>query len=248
MLDTRLTIPQPTSDGIIPTLNKMGYMFSPPDRVVQSFMDYAQEQRKKVLDIGCAYGVASIPLAKQQIEVIACDADERHIKLLQESLTVEERKFITPIHGTMPHTVSFEPNSFQAVLMSLVLHFLKPEEIQQSFKLIHQWLNPGGLFFATIASPYAKNLVPFSEIFIERKKQNNPWPGVIENAPEYAPERSKGQIPEYMQVMDTDTLRRVAEQAKFEIVELFYYTKENLPEDVQLDGREFVGLVGRKGQ
>lgn len=240
----KLIIPLPI-EGFIPTLNRMGYMDAVPDCINQAFIRYAQEQRERVLDIGCAYGLASIPLAKTQVEVVACDADKRHLTLLQKSLTKEERKFIVLMHKVIPDTLSFKPESFQAILASMVLHFLTPDKILQSFQLIFQWLKPGGKFFATFSSPYQGTLTTFREIFNERKKQNCPWPGVIENLSTYVPERAKD-LPSYFYIMDIDTLRNVAEQTLFEIIDLFYYTKEKIPKDIQLDGREYLGLVCRK--
>jgi len=248
-----LAIPVAADDGLVPTLNQMGYMNIQPCRVIQSFIQYAKEQAQgqeaadnPVLDIGCAYGVASIPLAQARVTVTACDADARHLALLQDSLTAEERPFVTIAHGTIPHSLAFPSNYFQAALMSQVLHFLTPEEIVKSFERVFRWLKPGGQFFATAVSPYTRPLVPFRETYDARKTQNHPWPGIIENARLYFPEARKEQLPDYMHYMDIDTLQRVAEQTNFAVIELFYYTKENAPADFALDGKEQIGLICRK--
>lgn len=239
-----LTIPLPIN-GFIPTLNQMGYMDTVPDRINKAFMAYTHEQKKRVLEVGCAYGLVSVPLAKNRIEIVACDADERHLTILKNSLTYEEEKAITLIQGTIPHTLSFEAESFQAVLASMVLHFLRPAEILRAFQDIFQWLKPGGKFFATFSSPYQGTLSTFRYVFTERKNQNAAWPGVIEDLSFYVPERAQD-LPSYFYIMDAETLKSIAEQTRFEITYLSYYTKKNIPKDIQLDGREYIGIICRK--
>lgn len=237
---------QQTSDRI-PTLNKMGFMTVVHDHFRKAFIDYAQENKEgPVLDIGCAYGVVPLLLAKNKVDVVACDAEQGHLDILAESLADEDRPFITLVQGILPETLSFKEKSFQAILAARVFHFLRPEAITQSFRLIFQWLKPGGKFFVTLCSPYQKNLIPFMEIFNERKRQNCPWPGEIEDYIPYATPEFKDQLQPYFHVMDTETLKRVAEEAHFEIETLSYYTKENINSTRYLDGRESVGLICRK--
>jgi len=107
-------------------------------------------------------------------------------------------QIVTIVHGTMLHTLAFLTSSFQAVLMSQVLHFLTPDEIIQSFKVIFRWLKPGWQFFATAVSSYTRPLVPFRETYDARKAQNHPWPGVIENVRIYFPEARKEHLPDYI--------------------------------------------------
>jgi hypothetical protein len=46
---------------MVPTLNNTGWMIETPDRVSVAFAEYAGALDSEVLDIGCAYGVETLP-------------------------------------------------------------------------------------------------------------------------------------------------------------------------------------------
>jgi hypothetical protein len=46
--------------------------------------------------------------------------------------------------------------------------------------------------------------------------------------------------------MDVDVLRRIFEQAGFEIERVGYISREDFPDDMRLDGRENVGIIATK--
>lgn len=237
------------SSNFIPTLNKMGFMTVDHSSFRKAFIEYAQEHKTEgpVLDIGCAYGVVPIQLAKNKVNVTACDAEPRHLEILAQSLTREDKPFVTLTQGILPDSLSFKDNSFQSILATSVFHFLSPDAITKSFHLIYQWLKPGGKFFMTLCSPYQKNLVPFIKIFNERKNQKCLWPGEIEDYSPYALPEYKDHVPSYFHVMDTATLQRVAEESHFIIETLSYFMQENTKDTaLYLDGRESVGIICRK--
>lgn len=238
------------SHNRIPTLNKMGFMTIEHDIFKKAFMTFAQENKEAgpVLDIGCAYGVVATELIKNKVHVVACDTEVRHLNILAESITSEGKPYITLVQGILPETLLFENNSFQAILAASVFHFLKPDAIVKAFHLIFKWLKPGGKFFLTLCTPYQKNLIPFIETFNKRKSQNCPWPGEIEDYSLFGLPEFKDQMQPYFHVMDTETLKRVAEEAHFEIDTLAYYSRESTTSSRRLDGREHVGLICRKPQ
>jgi hypothetical protein len=58
---TGLSMPL-AQDGFVQTLNQMGFMTTSLDPISQRFVDFAPHAPGPALDIGAAYGVASIRL------------------------------------------------------------------------------------------------------------------------------------------------------------------------------------------
>lgn len=77
MTDKRL--PDSPLKGMVPTMNHTGWMIENPDRVSLAFGDYAGGLDSEVLDIGCAYGVATLHALQQGARVLACDIEQKHL-------------------------------------------------------------------------------------------------------------------------------------------------------------------------
>ena len=54
-------LPKSSVPGLIPTLNNTGWMTETLDDYSLAFTEYAGTQQAECLDIGCAYGVATLP-------------------------------------------------------------------------------------------------------------------------------------------------------------------------------------------
>ncbi len=80
-----LQMPQPESDGFfIRTLNNQGFMGAyPSDPYMQAFIKFAPQGPGPALDIGAAYGVASLEALKGGAKVIANEVDGRHLDILK---------------------------------------------------------------------------------------------------------------------------------------------------------------------
>lgn len=240
-------IAQPKAkDDLIVTLNKMGYMLSKPEKYNEAFIEFASQAPGPVLDIGAAYGLATIPSLKKGAYVIANDLDMRHLEILKSKTPPSLLDHLELKPGRMPDQIDFEENSLGAVLASRVLNFIMPVELGLAFKKIYKWLKPGGKFFFLGGTPYMGNFRRFLPIYLKQKIEGNPWPGFLEDIPSFVPERS-ADLPLFIHLIDEDTLTHSLIEAGFVIEEIGYSPAiEEHPEDMKLDGREQIGAIAIK--
>ena len=231
--------------GFIPTLNNMGYMVSSLDAYSQEFVNFASTCKGTVVDIGAAYGIATLEVLKSgSCHIIANDIAQGHLDCIMEQAQ-EHKKRLTLLRGAFPHEVQLEDNSIDAVLISRLLHFFPGSLIEKSLEQIMQWLVPGGKLFLVADTPYINNFINFLPIFEKRKKNQQAWPGEVTNISEYSHSRSKD-LPSFMNVLDQDTLVRALEKAGYQIEAASEFAQPNFPLDSQLDGREGVGVIAVK--
>ena len=150
----------PVKDNLISTLNKMGYMLAKPETLNQAFIDFAGIAEAPVLDIGCAYGVATIPTLEKGATVIANDLDEQHLTLLVSQVPVSSLHRLRLKPGRMPEDLDFPEESLSAILASRVLNFIHPTKLEECFHLIFRWLKKGGQFFYLGGSPWSGTYYP----------------------------------------------------------------------------------------
>src|ERR1700722_10082257 len=161
----------------IPTLNRMGYMSPILDIIQMAFVKHCQNNRfGNFLDIGCGFGVATLPVINEGCRIIACDLEERHLEILKERIPKDKLPLLTPIKGHFPNEVIFPEHYFDGINLSMVLHFLPPQTIEKAFKEIFTCLKEGGRLFITTSSPYQRALSSFAFIY-EKKRFFEEWPG-----------------------------------------------------------------------
>lgn len=102
----------------------------------------------RVLDLGCGYGWHCAYAARQGAKsVVGVDGSHRMI----------ERARGINAHAAIEYRVAdivslrFDENSFDAVISSLVLHYL--EDIGPLFRRVFSWLRAGGRFVFTVEHP-----------------------------------------------------------------------------------------------
>lgn len=157
--------------GLERTNNNKGYMFLNIGESAEHWLASLPQSQKPLLDLGAAYGVHTIHAIKAGRDVIAVDCDETHIRVLNErvdSFLSEQRdskygELVRTTVATLPKGDLCEENSVAGVLLSEVLHFLKPGGPLAVMRDIFRWLEPGGLFVATCASSTCASSVEFSQ-------------------------------------------------------------------------------------
>lgn len=233
-------------DALIVTLNSMGYMLSQPEKYNQAFIDFSPHAPGPVLDIGAAYGLATIPALEKGAHVIANDLDERHLHILKSKVPPSLLDHLELKPGRMPNEVDFEENSLGAVLASRVLNFSLPEELELSFKKIFTWLKPGGKFFFLAATPYMGNFRKFLPTYKKNKAEGKKWPGFLDDIPFCAPERAPD-LPQFINLLDEEVITESLSKLGFIIEEMGYSPAiDEHPEDMKLDGREQIGVIALK--
>ncbi len=264
-----LTRPTAEPNGFIKTLNNMGYMTSTCDPFTEEFVEFSRSQRKPVLDIGAAYGIATKKALAVGAAVIANDIDARHLEILANEVEVEQiasdstsfddksaKKVVTEKNGSTHHSrltllpgdlneIQVSEKSVSAILVCRVLHFFTGPQIESVARKLYQWLESGGRIFIVAETPYLKNFENFIPIYENRKRQGVEWPGFIDDVMAVAPERGEF-LPRQMHLLDPDVLKCVFESAGFKTVKCNTIARTDFPEDIQLDGRESVGYIGEK--
>ena len=86
-----LDMPTPEVSGFVRTLNNMGYMTSALDPYSLAFTTFAPAAPGPALDIGAAYGIATLAALAGGARVIANDIDARHLDILSSRAPQEFR-------------------------------------------------------------------------------------------------------------------------------------------------------------
>ncbi len=151
------------------TRNKKGFTYSLTS-FGKAFINAAAKASKPVMDIGAAYGVATLPALLTGAKVIAVDIEEKHLLAITNSVNGPLRNQLVTIAERFPH---FEllPDSLSAVYMSQVLPFLTGDEIEDGIKKLYDWLIPGGEAFIVTFTPYIHHVSSFIPVYEERKKK-----------------------------------------------------------------------------
>ena len=243
--DTRFTtdhLPESPVEGLVPTLNNTGWMTISLDRVSRDFAHFAGTIDEEVLDIGCAYGIATLAALGAGARVCACDMESAHLDVLEKRADAGVRHRLRCLTGTLP-AVDFPAESFGAVLAARVLHFLSGEDIESTIRKIHDWLRPGGRIFLVADTPYVGPWKPLSGEYERRKAAGDPWPGLVGD---YAQFLSSGQDatahPAFINPLDPDVLSRVCHDAGFEILDASFL-RGGTP---HASDRDHAGVIARK--
>ena len=235
----------PSTSNYIPTLNRMGYMSPALDEIQRTFVTYCQANLSgNFLDIGCGFGIATLPVINGGGKITACDLDEKHLEVLQEGLSQEKLSRLTLITGHFPDEVIFPKDTFEAINISMVLHFFPPPTIEKAFQEIFLCLKKGGRLFLTTSSPYQRALSPFLSTY-EKKQSVEEWPGYIADIEKYVPQRAPF-LPKQNIVFCPHELTRLASKFGFHVLVATFFSREGIPPDLSLDGREYSGIICEK--
>jgi len=239
-------VPEGWLPGMVPTLNNKGFMFEVIDEFAEEFISKSAKSDDPALELGCAYGVATIAALKEGATVTASDMDDGHLKVLESRTPAEYRDKLTLAQGTLPD-VDLPENRFGTLLCSRVLHFLTGEDVDKSVRNMYRWLKPGGKLYLVADTPYGiwQNFIPTWE---KNLANNERWPGHMEPTLDYLPfptsEDSVG--PEFMNLMNPQLLCRTAREAGFDVRKCTYIDRPDFGPKGRMDGRENCGIMAVK--
>jgi 2-polyprenyl-3-methyl-5-hydroxy-6-metoxy-1,4-benzoquinol methylase len=229
-----------------PTFNQMGYMTTQIDEIGWAFLDFAKTTSRPIVDIGAAYGHVALEAASRNIPIIVNDLDQRHLNILLERATEEQRPYLTALPGRFPEEFSFQANSLDAILICRVLHFFTPLEWLTAVQMLFQWLAPGGKVFMTNESPYFGTMRSFIPIYLKNKRNGHPWPGVMIGMKYFDVDRKKD-VNSTINLLSRNETRAILEDAGFLIEHIGYLDRKGMyPDDALFDGRETVGVIAVK--
>ena len=203
-------MPEPFIKGLIPTLNRRGFMTESLDPYSIQFAEFAGSIDDEVLDIGCAYGVATLAALEQGARVLACDMEQEHLEVLKDRVPDDWLNRLRTKQGLLPD-IDFEEASFGSILASRVIHFLAPDEIRITFKKFSDWLKPDGRLYVLADTPYVSFWAGEAPKYEKRKAEGDLWPSLIEDASVFPGGKFPDGHPPFIHPLDSDILAREAE-------------------------------------
>jgi len=99
---------------------------------------------ERVLDLGCGTGTLAVLLKKSvpEAHVVGLDADREALEIARKKAT--EAQVEIELHEVLAWDAPFEPESFDRVVSSLVLHHLRDRDKLRTLQLVQEWLRPNG--------------------------------------------------------------------------------------------------------
>ncbi len=235
--------PAPFIKGLIPTLNHRGFMSESLDLFSRQFVSEAANLSAEVLDMGCAYGVATIAALQEGACVHACDMDAGHVNILVREIPPNLRGRLSTSVGALPDT-EFPDERFGAILCARVLHFLRGQEIRTSLEKMYRWLRPGGKLYLVADTPYTgfwQAIVPEYE---RKKELGEEWPGFIDDIGALL---ESGSVPHgmlsYLNPLDADILARECHRVGLAVEEAGFFGRDGSDET---RARHHAGVIAVK--
>jgi SAM-dependent methyltransferase len=233
--------------SMVPTLNGTGFMFEVRDGYAEEWIHYSGRIPDPVLEIGCAYGVSTIPALEAGARVVACDMEPQHLAILADRVTPSLRPNLTCVAGALPD-VDFEEGRYGALLCSRVLHFLSGEEIDASLAKMARWLKPGGRLYLVADTPYGiwRNFIP---TFEANRRAGQRWPGHMVGLHNYLPTpgiQKHIDKPPFMNLLDPELLARMCAEVGLRVKRATYIDRADFRGLGALDGRENAGVLAVK--
>jgi chorismate-pyruvate lyase/SAM-dependent methyltransferase len=231
----------------VSTKNKKGFTY-PLTSFGKAFVNFAARSSHPVMDIGAAYGIATLPALLHGAHVIAVDVEAAHLAALRDSIDPSVALRLNTFQKRFPD-FDMRSESLGAVYMSQVLPFLKGTEIELGARKIYDWLVPGGEVFIVSFTPYIRHVSSFIPLYETRKLRGERWAGYISDVSAFSDQPEiREQLPNEIHHIDADDLKWAFELAGFEIKEIRYFGEEEgaLPPGISFDGKERVGMIARK--
>ena len=108
---------------------------------------------KTLLDIGCGTGTLTAIMAQRGYELVAADASSDMLCIAQEKFS-ELSNVIPPLFLCQSMTELDLYGTVDAAVSCLdAVNYLPPDELPELFRLLHLFIEPGGVFVFDINSP-----------------------------------------------------------------------------------------------
>ena len=242
---TRKSWPKPVEDGLIPTDNAMGVMTEEPSPAAEAFIELAGRSRLPLLEIGAAYGNATLPALRAGATVIANDLSATELAVLAAAAPEEDRRRLVLMPARFPAELRLADSSLDGVLAAQVLHFFDGPTVARAFRTVHRLLEPGGAFFVVVMTPSLSYYSKLRGEYEERARSGRRWPGIFDPRT-VATAEWRDRLPPMVHLFEKDVLRRCAEETGFTVETLEYFCFRRFPARHRTDGREYLTLTARK--
>ncbi len=234
---------------IFPTLNAHGFVLERMDPYSKLFVKSASRAPGKTnLEIGASFGYATKQVLLHNSTIIANDISKEHLDIIEETTPALYKKGLTTLQGDFATVAGqcdkLKPGCLANVLISRTLQHMTPDKVEQTLKTVFDLLMPGGKLYVVSDTPFLRVFEGFLPTFEQRVAAGDPNPGIINDV---TPARAYfGEHPNYLNLMNDETLIRLTKAAGYTIEKSGYFECEEYPDELRLDGREGVGIVARK--
>lgn len=238
-----------------------GFTTTPCDPVSQQFIEHAALSAKhggKVLEIGAAFGAATLEAIAKGATVFCNDIDPENLAVVRqrflettedssESLTGDSSKLVL-VPGELPNgLIGLPEKHFDAILICRVLHFFTGSKIEESLALLAKLLAPKGKIYIVCETPFLRNWQRFIPEFNRRIEDNEEWPGEITEPAKYESSGRASSLPKFVHWITKEVLDRSLVKAGFSVEHSEYINRSGqFPEDLLLPeyGKESIGAIG----
>lgn len=238
-----------------------GFTTTPCDPVSQKFIEHAAlsaKQGGKVLEIGAAFGAATLEAIAKGATVFCNDVEPENLAVVRqrfleitddssESLTGDSNKLIL-VPGELPNElIGLPEKQFDAILICRVLHFFSGAKIEESLALLSKLLTPNGKIYIVCETPFLKNWQRFIPEFNRRIENNEEWPGEITEPAKYESSGRASSLPKFVHWITKEVLDRSLTKAGFSVAHSEYINRKGqFPDDLLLPeyGKESIGAIG----
>ncbi|WP_392538577.1 class I SAM-dependent methyltransferase [Legionella sp. 227] len=238
-----------------------GFTTTPCDPVSQRFIEHAALSAKKggkVLEIGAAFGAATLEAIAKGATVFCNDIDPENLAVVRqrfmettddssESLTGDSSKLIL-VPGELPNElIGLPEKQFDAILICRVLHFFSGAKIEESLALLSKLLAPNGKIYIVCETPFLRNWQRFIPELNRRVENKEEWPGEITEPAKFESSGRASSLPKFVHWITKEVLDRSLLKAGFSIEHSEYINRSGqFPEDLLLPeyGKESIGAIG----
>ncbi|MBI2791550.1 MAG: class I SAM-dependent methyltransferase [Gammaproteobacteria bacterium] len=214
--------------------------------LIENLAHFSKEATHPILDIGGGYGRLSKVMTERGATVIYNDLDERHVLLGRQLFSEEERAHLYLNTFKFPRGMIIPPNSLSGVVLHRVVHFMKPDEVEEGIAKIKRWLVPGGKVYIAVLSPhhgeYRDKVLTAYE---KRWQQGEAWPGYGFKSKKLLPDQSYA-LPKVLHLMDKRPLEKALLKYGFVIEKADYIDMKQFGNKEKRDGHELFGIIAVK--
>jgi SAM-dependent methyltransferase len=226
------------------TSNRFGWTDESFDPVVVSFIDYCATVTRPVLDVGAGHGAVTAAAVARGASVVAIDIHPDHLRAVEERVGAAGAGRLRTVLAAFPNEIELPRGAYDAALIARVLHFFDGPTLETSARTLFELLAPGGRVYASSGTPFKGNMAAFLATYDARVAAGDPYPGIVDDTSLYFPPSVN--LPAFMNFLDAPVLTRLFSGAGFEIVDVGYFARPNLPAELQLDGRDGVAIIAAK--
>ena len=124
------------------------------DFIEKCFENYLSEKPELVLDLGCGTGNVTIPLARRGYDMTGLDISPDMLAKAYTRAAETETEGIMFLEGDMCDFELYGTVGAVVCCLDGINHLLEAEDVKRCFALVHNYLDPDGLFVFDVNTPY----------------------------------------------------------------------------------------------